>query len=282
MAVRLIPTAVIMAALMCGAAVAGIAGRPSAKVANPIDLKTAVPKEFAGWTELPDQSAQVVNPQTEQLINKIYKQTLSRTYVNNQGYRVMLSLAYGDDQRGGLQAHRPEVCYPGQGFKIAAIQDGALPTPFGNIEVRRMTTSLGARHEPVTYWLTVGDQVVNRQWLKRVAEIRLALTGQIPDGLLFLALLLGAAFVGLGYRLVDLQVLRHTELQAKARQNTQREFTLEPRRGDILDARGHLLATSVFVGVQPVLAQVPPRSLRSARSTVLPLRASRVASGTPA
>jgi cell division protein FtsI/penicillin-binding protein 2 len=65
--------------------------------------------------------------------------------------------------------------------------------------------------------------------------------------LLFLALLLGAAFVGLGYRLVDLQVLRHSELQAKARQNTQLELTLEPRRGDILDARGNLLATSVFV-----------------------------------
>jgi cell division protein FtsI/penicillin-binding protein 2 len=65
--------------------------------------------------------------------------------------------------------------------------------------------------------------------------------------LLFLALLLAAAFVGLGYRLVDLQVLRHTELQVKAQQNTRREFTLEPRRGDILDARGNLLATSVFV-----------------------------------
>jgi cell division protein FtsI/penicillin-binding protein 2 len=65
--------------------------------------------------------------------------------------------------------------------------------------------------------------------------------------LLMLSLLLGAAFAGLGYRLVDLQVLRHEELKAKAQLNTQREFLLEPRRGDILDARGNLLATSVFV-----------------------------------
>jgi EpsI family protein len=181
----MISTAVIMAALMCGAAVAGIAGRPSAKVANPIDLKTAVPNEFAGWTELPDQSAQVVNPQTEQLINKIYKQTLSRTYVNNQGYRVMLSLAYGDDQRGGLQAHRPEVCYPAQGFQLGKIEDGALSTAFGAVDVRRMMTSLGPREEPVTYWLTVGDQVIKNKFDKRVAEFRLILTGTIPDGLLF-------------------------------------------------------------------------------------------------
>src|SRR5438477_13067753 len=65
--------------------------------------------------------------------------------------------------------------------------------------------------------------------------------------LLLLALLLGAAFAGLGYRLVDLQVFRHEELSAIAQQNTQQELLLEPRRGDILDARGNLLATSIFL-----------------------------------
>ncbi len=73
--------------------------------------------------------------------------------------------------------------------------------------------------------------------------------------LLLLAILLGAAFAGLGYRLVDLQVLRHDELRAKATQNTEREIFREPRRGDILDAKGNLLATSVFfktVGADPV------------------------------
>jgi cell division protein FtsI/penicillin-binding protein 2 len=59
--------------------------------------------------------------------------------------------------------------------------------------------------------------------------------------------LLGLAFAGLGYRLVDLQVLRHDELAAKAQQNTQREFWQAPRRGNILDAHGNLLATSLFV-----------------------------------
>jgi len=62
-----------------------------------------------------------------------------------------------------------------------------------------------------------------------------------------LALLLLLAFMGLGYRLVDLQVLRHEELSVKAQQNTQQEVSLEPRRGDILDARGNLLAASIFV-----------------------------------
>ncbi|HOX58282.1 MAG TPA: penicillin-binding protein 2 [Candidatus Paceibacterota bacterium] len=65
--------------------------------------------------------------------------------------------------------------------------------------------------------------------------------------LVALALLLVAAFAGLTYRLVDLQVLRYEELSRIAWNNTHREFLLEPRRGDILDAKGNLLATSVFV-----------------------------------
>jgi cell division protein FtsI/penicillin-binding protein 2 len=65
--------------------------------------------------------------------------------------------------------------------------------------------------------------------------------------LLLLAILLAAAFAGLGYRLVDLQVLRHESLSVLAQQNTQRQFFFEPRRGDILDCKGNLLATSISV-----------------------------------
>ena len=175
-----------MAVLMCGASVAGYAARPSTKVAAAsVSLESIVPKRFGDWTELVDQSAQVVNPQTQELLDKLYSQLLTRTYVNKAGYRIMLSMAYGDDQRGGLQAHRPEVCYPAQGFKLGSVLDGTLPTQYGNIDVRRLTTTMGARNEPVTYWLTVGDQVIKTTFEKRMAQIRLGLTGQIPDGLLF-------------------------------------------------------------------------------------------------
>jgi cell division protein FtsI/penicillin-binding protein 2 len=74
--------------------------------------------------------------------------------------------------------------------------------------------------------------------------------------LMLLALLVVAAFAGLGYRLVDLQVLRHEDLAARAQANTQSELLIEPRRGDILDCKGNLLATSVpvkTVCVDPLL-----------------------------
>jgi len=63
----------------------------------------------------------------------------------------------------------------------------------------------------------------------------------------WLAALLALALAGLGYRLVDLQVFRHAALAQQAEDNTHHEMLLEPRRGDIFDARGNLLATSVLV-----------------------------------
>lgn len=69
---------------------------------------------------------------------------------------------------------------------------------------------------------------------------------QIRRSLLLLAFLL-AAFGGLAYRLVDLQVLRHAELSELANRNTDREYWQSPRRGDILDANGNILATSIAV-----------------------------------
>jgi cell division protein FtsI/penicillin-binding protein 2 len=59
------------------------------------------------------------------------------------------------------------------------------------------------------------------------------------------AILLVLALCALGYRLVDLQVLRHDELSARANANTRRAYLLEPRRGEIRDIRGQLLATSL-------------------------------------
>jgi len=65
--------------------------------------------------------------------------------------------------------------------------------------------------------------------------------------LLLMTLLLVSAFAGLGYRLVDLQALQHAELSLEAQNNTRFAVRLQPRRGDILDDKGNLLATSVFV-----------------------------------
>lgn len=180
--------AIILAVLMCVTSLGVVAARPSSRAADvgpKIDLDAMVPRTFGDWREVPQPIAQVVNPQTRELLDRLYSQILSRTYVRSDGQRIMLSLAYGSDQRGALQAHKPEICYPAQGFKLHSNEAGALQTAFGEIPARRLSTSMGPRQEPVTYWFTVGDRAIEGTLLKRLVEIRYGLTGQIPDGMLF-------------------------------------------------------------------------------------------------
>ena len=180
--------AFLMAALMFAASIGAYVARPGTRAADlgpAISLEALIPKQFGDWREEPQRIVQVVNPQTQELLDKLYSETLTRTYVNASGYRIMLSLAYGSDQRGALQAHKPEVCYPAQGFTLHRTEASQLATPFGEIPAQRLFTSRGPREEPVTYWFTVGDEAVHGRLQKRLVDLRYGLTGQIPDGMLF-------------------------------------------------------------------------------------------------
>jgi len=61
---------------------------------------------------------------------------------------------------------------------------------------------------------------------------------------MILVSLITVGYVGLGVRLVDIQVLQHDKHAAHALDNTRRKVIHASRRGDILDIRGTVLATS--------------------------------------
>ena len=149
-----------------------------------MDLEKMIPHTFGEWREEENKSVQIVDPQQKEMIDKIYTQTLSRTYVNANGYRIMLSMAYGDDQRDGMTMHYPEVCYPAQGFVLKDKENSTLVTSNGSIPVTRLLTSLGQRNEPVTYWTIVGNLVFRGGTQKKLAEMQYGLDGKIPDGML--------------------------------------------------------------------------------------------------
>jgi EpsI family protein len=177
----------LLAALMCAASAGAIVARPTRLASQerpPISLESMVPERFGEWQLAPMRGA-IVNPQTQELLDKLYSEVLGRVYVNASGYRIMLSIAYGSDQRGGLQAHKPEVCYPAQGFAVHTNEQARLVTAFGDIPVRRLSTSMGTRQEPLTYWFTVGDKALEGKTQKRIVDLAFGLTGRIPDGLLF-------------------------------------------------------------------------------------------------
>lgn len=150
-----------------------------------IDLESMIPAEFDGWKIEPEMAARIVNPDEKGLVKEIYDQTLSRTYINASGERVMLSIAYGGRQSTDLQVHRPEVCYAASGFRISKISKTYVDTTIGRIPVMRLVAKQGARNEPITYWVRMGDSLT-RGWLEqKFAAIGYGLTRKVPDGLLF-------------------------------------------------------------------------------------------------
>lgn len=173
---------------LCMLAAAGMAYamKPTRHIAavDKLDLETLIPRQFGAWTEEQNQPMQVVDPRQQETINRIYSQVLMRSYVNAQGVRVMLSIAYGSNQSDDLAVHRPEVCYPAQGAQLLSTTNASLPTQWGEIPIRRLTTQFGPRHEPVTYWVMVGDRAIIGSLQGKLAQLRYGFRGQIPDGML--------------------------------------------------------------------------------------------------
>lgn len=175
------------AAMICAAGLAS-AMKPTERLADTRlneKIGVLIPERFDDWQVDPTIVPVQVSPDVQAKLDQIYSQVLSRTYVNRQGERIMLSIAYGTDQANeATQVHRPEFCYVAQGFQLIADSVGAMSTRFGAIPVKHLVARAGARNEPITYWIMVGDAPVLPGVRRKLAQMRYGLTGVIPDGML--------------------------------------------------------------------------------------------------
>ena len=180
------------AALCCLLAVMALAGghhwRATQLLADTrakVPLEVMFPTTFGAWVVDERRLAQLVSPDQVSLLNKLYSETLSRTYLNKStGERVMLSVAYGADQREGTRAHLPEVCYPAQGFQLLSKATSSVTANGDVIPVQRLVTQLGSRLEPVTYWVVVGERIALTSPQQKWAQLQYSTAGYIPDGML--------------------------------------------------------------------------------------------------
>jgi len=176
---------------LCMFAAAGmaLALKPTVRIVDSeprLDLETLIPKPFGDWKIDETIVPLISNPEQQALIKKIYNQTLTRTYVNSNGEHIMLSIAYGGDQSDNMAVHKPEICYPAQGFQILKNPTiSSFATGEGSIPVKRLVATQGRRIEPITYWTTVGDTVAVNGLKWKLQQLKYGLTGKIPDGLLF-------------------------------------------------------------------------------------------------
>jgi EpsI family protein len=186
MTITRIQAAIAFVLMACAMAAAHL-WRPTAHLADSrakIELEQMFPAAFGDWKVDTSLPVQLVAPDMQQFLAKIYSQTLSRTYINGQGQRIMLSVAYGGDQSDATRAHRPEVCYPAQGFQIVANQTGVVDTVSHALRVRQLVARAGSRTEPISYWVTVGDRTALSGTEQKLAQLSYSARGIIPDGML--------------------------------------------------------------------------------------------------
>ncbi|WP_341677865.1 exosortase-associated protein EpsI, B-type [Niveibacterium sp. SC-1] len=174
--------------LMVSASACAMLLKPTRRLADEgpvLRLEQVMPARVGDWSWDPALSTPTPPPQAGTLAAQIYSQVLERTYVNSRGYRLMVSVAYGPDQRESMQVHRPEFCYVAQGFAVTSLGSTRMDTEAGEVLVTRLDTQAPNRIEPVSYWTTIGTHRVTGGSQRRFEQLRYGLDGVIPDGLVF-------------------------------------------------------------------------------------------------
>ena len=149
-----------------------------------LSLEAMVPRQFGDWKIDPLIVPVPPSPDVQANLDMLYDQIIGRTYVNSHGQRMMLSMAYGGNQTDTLKTHRQEVCYAAQGFQIKNLIHANLQVGRASLPVSKFLAVNGRRQEPVTYWFTMGNQVVLGRFERMMVQLRYGLSGEIPDGML--------------------------------------------------------------------------------------------------
>lgn len=122
----------------------------------PVDLAALIPERFGDW-RIDSLAAAFVRPPGE-IESELYQQLLERTYIDGSGRRIMLSIAYGRDQRSGLELHWPDVCYRFAGYSVYGKHLGSVAIDGSPRPITRLMAELPQRPEAVSYWAVLSGE----------------------------------------------------------------------------------------------------------------------------
>ena len=181
-------SAFVALAMLAAAALAVVATPRFAATAAAPSLENTVPKAFGDWKQLAGNSIQVsVSEGVETSSLQPYDQTVLRTYVNSRGDQVMLALAWGERQRQDVKVHRPEVCYPAQGYVVRRLHAEAPITVAGRgepVPSMGMLAGNGGQLEAVRDWIRIGTNYTGDGIGARWHILKEGLNGRVVDGVL--------------------------------------------------------------------------------------------------
>jgi len=150
----------------------------------PGQLEQVIPKRLGPWNFV--TASGLVIPPPDETDQRSYDQVLTRVYSRpGDALPVMLLIAYGGGQSGLFIVHRPEACYPAQGY---ALSDPATM----DLELMRGRRVLGTawsahsalRDEQLLYWTRIGNQFPRSWAAEHLAIASKNLVGRLPDGVL--------------------------------------------------------------------------------------------------
>lgn len=162
-------------------------------------LDSVIPQQFGTWKLVPEISpVKPVDPEAyvqppDPLSAKVYSQEVARGYTDGAGHIVMLLVAYGPVQNYKLKAHRPEICYTANGFRVSDKNSATLDYSGGSLKVTRLIAERESRFEPITYWMKIGNDISNGVVDNQISRLKYGLRGILPDGALFRVSTIGLA-----------------------------------------------------------------------------------------
>ena len=158
------------------------------------NLADVVPRTIGPWS-ISSVSGMVVATQDQAAPAEGYDQLLTRVYRADGLPTIMLLLAYGSTQGGSLQLHRPETCYPGQGFRLSDFTDVELDLGADRpVDARKFTAQRDDRVERLTYWTRISNRFPRNTAEEYGSIIASIFRGYVPDGLLVRISALGEDF----------------------------------------------------------------------------------------
>jgi len=159
----------------------------SAKKDKVTSLEAGIGQKVGSWTNAGAQSIVIARPDEEVQDPRDdgHDQLVARSYKAESLPTVMMVLAYGSAQGGNLQLHRPETCYPGQGFALSGDKVLDFKTlGLGKVQGRAFTATRDQRVERVHYWTRIGEAFPVNSAGEYQAIVRSVIQGNVPDGLL--------------------------------------------------------------------------------------------------
>jgi len=151
-------------AILVGVVMATAAGFAAARKPNlPLHylgnrkLSDVIPKQIGRWSFVA-KSGVVVPPQ-DQLQTTLYSDLLTGIYSDGK-QAVMLLVAYGANQTGFLQVHRPEFCYTAAGFKLSNPREHTIElAPGASIRAKSLDAARDGVIERLVYWTRIGNDM---------------------------------------------------------------------------------------------------------------------------